>query len=35
MIKDIKFIQDENQEKRKGWRYSFTLFQDDEQTFQF
>jgi len=34
-IKDIKFIPEENQEKREGWRYSITLFQDDEQTFQF
>lgn len=34
-IKDIKFIPDENQEKREGWRYSITLFQDDEQTFKF
>ncbi|EPD53786.1 hypothetical protein HMPREF1210_00609 [Paenisporosarcina sp. HGH0030] len=34
-IKDIKFIPDENQEKRVGWRYSITLFQDDEQTFKF
>jgi hypothetical protein len=34
MIKDIKFIPDENQEKRKGLRYSITLFQDNEQTLQ-
>ncbi|NEU31335.1 hypothetical protein GN156_11165 [bacterium LRH843] len=34
-IKDIKFIPEENQGKRDGWRYSITLFQDDEQTFQF
>ncbi|WP_075617920.1 hypothetical protein [Paenisporosarcina indica] len=34
-IKDIKFIPEENQEKRVGWRYSITVFQDDEQTFQF
>ena len=34
-IKDIKFIPEDNQEKRDGWRYSITLFQDEEQTFQF
>ncbi|WP_391117235.1 hypothetical protein [Psychrobacillus sp. L3] len=34
-IKDINFIPEENQEQREGWRYSITLFQDDEQTFQF
>jgi Cdc6-like AAA superfamily ATPase len=34
-IKDIKFILDENQEKREGWRYSIKLFQDDKPAFQF
>lgn len=34
-IKDIKFIPDENQEKRVGWRFSITLFQDDKPAFQF
>ena len=34
-IKDIKFIPEENQEPRVGWRYSITLFEGDEQTFQF
>lgn len=34
-IKDIKFIPEENQEKRDGFRYPLTLFQDDEETFQF
>jgi hypothetical protein len=35
-IKDIEFIPDKNQEKRTGWRYSITLYQQDEQrTFQF
>ena len=34
-LKGIKFIPEENQEKRDGWRYSITLFQDNEQTFQF
>lgn len=34
-IKDIKFIPDQNQENRVGWRYSITLFQDDKQAFQF
>ena len=34
-IRDIKFIPEKNQEKREGWRYSITLFQDDAQTFQF
>ncbi|WP_019415360.1 hypothetical protein [Paenisporosarcina sp. TG20] len=33
-IKDIKFIPEKNQEGRVGWRYSITLFHD-EQTFQF
>ncbi|GGB44463.1 hypothetical protein [Fictibacillus barbaricus] len=34
-IKDIKFILDENQKARDGFIYSITLFQDDEETFQF
>ena len=34
-LKDIKFIPDENQEKREGWSYSITLIRDDEQAFQF
>ncbi|CAH2715282.1 hypothetical protein BACCIP111895_02466 [Neobacillus rhizosphaerae] len=34
-IKDIKFIPDKNQEARDGFRYSITLFQDGEKTFQF
>ena len=34
-IKDIKFIPDENQEKRVGWRFPITLFQDDKQAFKF
>jgi hypothetical protein len=35
IIKDIKFIPEENQEQREGWLYSITLFQDEEQTFRF
>ena len=34
-IKDIKFIPEDNQEARVGWRYSITLSQDDVYTFQF
>ncbi|MFD2804845.1 hypothetical protein ACFSYB_08250 [Litchfieldia salsa] len=34
-VKDIKFIPEDNQEARDGWRYSITLSQDDEYTFQF
>jgi hypothetical protein len=34
-IKDIKFIPEDNQEGKVGWRYSITLSQDDEYTFQF
>ncbi|WP_225986060.1 hypothetical protein [Psychrobacillus glaciei] len=34
-IKDINFTPEESQEQREGWSYSITLFQDDEQTFQF
>lgn len=34
-IKDVKFIPEENQEARVGWRYSITLSQGDEYTFQF
>ncbi|MDE5416144.1 hypothetical protein [Alkalihalobacterium chitinilyticum] len=34
-IKDIKFIPEDNQEVGVGWRYSITLSQDDEYTFQF
>ncbi|MBP2243271.1 hypothetical protein J2Z40_003870 [Cytobacillus eiseniae] len=34
-IKDIKFIPEKKQEDREGWRYSVTLFQDDEEAYQF
>lgn len=34
-IKDIKFIPEKNQEKRKGFQYSITLFQNDVETFKF
>jgi hypothetical protein len=34
-IKDIKFIPEKNQETRVGWRYSITLFQDEEETLKF
>lgn len=34
-IKDIKFILDENQEDKVGFRYSITLFQDEEEPFSF
>ncbi|WP_088072704.1 hypothetical protein [Gottfriedia luciferensis] len=34
-IKDIKFIPEKNQEKRVGFRYLITLFQDNVKTFQF
>ena len=34
-IKNIKFIPDEDQGKRDGFRYSITLFENDEQTLQF
>ncbi|MDF2606742.1 MAG: hypothetical protein K0S34_937 [Bacillales bacterium] len=34
-IKDIKFIPEENQEDRKGFRYSINLFQGEETTFTF
>jgi hypothetical protein len=36
-ISDIKFIPEENQEDREGFRYSITLFQDEdeEKTFSF
>ncbi|MDF2946552.1 MAG: hypothetical protein K0S51_1231 [Bacillales bacterium] len=34
-IKDIKFIPEENQEDRKGFRYSINLFQGEEITFSF
>ncbi|MDF2946523.1 MAG: hypothetical protein K0S51_1202 [Bacillales bacterium] len=34
-IKDIKFIPEENQEDRKGFRYSINLFQGEETTFSF
>ena len=34
-IKDIEFIPDQNQEKRTGWRYSISLYQKSERTFQF
>ncbi len=34
-LENIKFIPDEDQEKRAGWRYSITLFQQDESTFRF
>lgn len=34
-IKDIKFIPEDNQKARDGWRYSITLSEDDKYTFQF
>jgi len=34
-IKEIKFIPEENQEKRVGWRYSINLYEKDKRTFQF
>jgi hypothetical protein len=34
-IKDIKFIPEDNQEKRDGYRYAITLFEKGEKTFQF
>ncbi|PFA66799.1 hypothetical protein CN378_12940 [Bacillus sp. AFS015802] len=34
-IKAITFIPDDNQEERTGWRYSITLYQQNERTFQF
>lgn len=34
-IKNIKFIPEENQEKRDGFNYSISLFEDGEKTFQF
>ncbi|MBW3110247.1 hypothetical protein KYJ26_00115 [Bacillus sp. MCCB 382] len=34
-IKDITFTPDDNQEERTGWRYSITLYQEGERTFQF
>ncbi|WP_172370594.1 hypothetical protein [Sporosarcina jiandibaonis] len=34
-IKNIKFIPDDDQGKRDGFRYSITFFEDDDRTFQF
>ena len=34
-IKDIKFIPEENQEDRSGFRYGIGLYQDEEITFSF
>ncbi|RDY69120.1 hypothetical protein DXT76_16835 [Halobacillus trueperi] len=34
-IEKIKFIPQENQEQRDGFNYSITMFQGDEETFQF
>jgi hypothetical protein len=34
-IKEVKFIPDENQEDRKGYKYSITLFREDKSIFQF
>lgn len=34
-IKSVKFLPDDNQEKRDGFRYSITFFENDEQIFQF
>ena len=34
-IKSIKFVPEDNQEKRDGFRYSVIFFENDEQTFQF
>jgi hypothetical protein len=34
-IKEIKFIPEENQEPRNGFRYSIALFQEGELTFSF
>lgn len=34
LIKEIEFTPQENQEKRKGWRYGITLF-DGEKEFKF
>lgn len=34
-IKDTEFIPDQNQEERADWRYSISLYQENEHTFQF
>ncbi|CEG25666.1 hypothetical protein [Bacillus sp. B-jedd] len=34
-INEIKFIPEENQEKRVGWRYSINLYEKDKRTLQF
>lgn len=34
-IKEVKFIPQENQEKREGWRYSINLFDKEGESFQF
>ncbi|GEL76078.1 hypothetical protein [Tenuibacillus multivorans] len=34
-IKDVKFIPDKNQEKRDGFNYSISLYQDGNKTFSF
>lgn len=34
-IKNIKFVPEENQEEREGFRYSISLFQDEEIAFSF
>jgi len=34
-IKEIIFIPQENLEKRDGWRYSISLFNEEDQSFQF
>lgn len=34
-IKEIRFIPEENQEDRNGFRYSIAFFQGDEKTFSF
>ncbi|RHW41750.1 hypothetical protein D1B31_07595 [Neobacillus notoginsengisoli] len=34
-MKDIKFIPEENQEERTGWRYSINLYEKGKRTFQF
>lgn len=34
-IKDVTFIPDENQEKRVGFNYAITLYENENETFQF
>lgn len=34
-IKDIRFVPDSNQEGRSGWRYGITLYEGENEVFQF